>query len=319
MRDEPVATAGSCFAQRIGPQLREAGFAYIDVEPAPPLLRPEHHRLFGYGLFSARYGNIYTAAQLRQLLDRALGRFTPGVRVWRSEGRYYDPFRQSIEPGGFVSEFEAMESQRSHLGTVLEMFRLARVFMFSLGLTEAWRDAEDGAVYPACPGTVVGRFDAARHEFVNYDFVDVLRDLRAFLATVRAVNPAIRVVLTVSPQAITATNSGDHALVANTYTKAVLRAAAGQVARENAFVDYFPAYELIVGAPSLGRFWDANQRTISQAGVDAVMASFFRDFCERDDQTDALSPGLAATTGSATGVPADDDVCEDIVLESLAR
>src|SRR5262245_14352237 len=71
--DTKVATAGSCFAQHVGRHLSKFGFNYLVTEPGHPILpktiREAHH----YGLFSARYGNIYTAKQLLQLFNRAYG------------------------------------------------------------------------------------------------------------------------------------------------------------------------------------------------------------------------------------------------------
>lgn len=62
-----IAAAGSCFAQHIGRQFAARGFNYIDVEPAPPGFPATLKSEFGYGLFSARFGNIYTARQRLQL------------------------------------------------------------------------------------------------------------------------------------------------------------------------------------------------------------------------------------------------------------
>ena len=75
IEDRKVATAGSCFAQHIGRRLRDAGFAYIDAEPPPPFLVQRQSRQdFGYEMYSARYGNVYTPRQLLQLFQRAFGR-----------------------------------------------------------------------------------------------------------------------------------------------------------------------------------------------------------------------------------------------------
>jgi len=68
-QDTRVVTAGSCFAQHIGNYLTLAGCNVLDAEPAPRDMSDDIARHFGYGIYSARYGNVYTARQLRQLLE----------------------------------------------------------------------------------------------------------------------------------------------------------------------------------------------------------------------------------------------------------
>src|SRR5258705_5229120 len=65
-REDHVAAAGSCFAQHIGRYLASAGLRYLVTEEAHPLADPEIAREFGYGVYTARFGNLYTARQLRQ-------------------------------------------------------------------------------------------------------------------------------------------------------------------------------------------------------------------------------------------------------------
>jgi hypothetical protein len=81
-RSDRVATAGSCFAQHIARHLRNAGFSYLVTEAPHPLVPPELARKYGYGLFTARYGNIYTSRQLLQLLYRSYGLFQPEDDFW---------------------------------------------------------------------------------------------------------------------------------------------------------------------------------------------------------------------------------------------
>jgi hypothetical protein len=69
-----IATAGSCFAQHIGQALARRGAHFLDCEPPPPIFADtEEARRFGYRVFSCRYGNVYTARQMRQLAEEALG------------------------------------------------------------------------------------------------------------------------------------------------------------------------------------------------------------------------------------------------------
>ena len=65
-KTDAVATAGSCFAQHIARTLTAQGFNYLLGEPAPAGRENDAT----YGMFSARYGNVYSARQLLQLIQR---------------------------------------------------------------------------------------------------------------------------------------------------------------------------------------------------------------------------------------------------------
>ena len=76
-REDKISTAGSCFAQHIAKTLVRAGYNYFIAESAPLHLATDAAAERGYGLFSARFGNIYSARQLLQLFDRAYLEFSP--------------------------------------------------------------------------------------------------------------------------------------------------------------------------------------------------------------------------------------------------
>ena len=271
-----ISSAGSCFAQHIGRRLRETAFNYQDFEPAPRGLPQPQRAEFGYELFSARFGNIYTARQLVQLLAESFGEYRPAETVWMRDGRFFDPFRPTIEPDGFGSIEEVTTLRREqHLPAVRKMFLETDVFVFTFGLTEAWMSASDGAVYPICPGVVAGEFDPAEHRFHNFSHSEILADMVRFIERLRELNSSIKFLFTVSPVPLTATASGEHVLAATTYSKSVLRAVAGDLCAGFDFADYFPSYELIAAPAARGMFFEPNQRNVSIAGVDHVMRYFF--------------------------------------------
>jgi GSCFA family len=55
-----IVTAGSCFAQHLARQLAPFGLNHFVTEPAHPIIPSIIGEKHNYGLFSARYGNIYT-------------------------------------------------------------------------------------------------------------------------------------------------------------------------------------------------------------------------------------------------------------------
>jgi len=270
-----VATAGSCFAQHIGGALRKAGLAYLDVEPPPPMLPAQCQGRYGYGLFSARYGNIYNTRQLVQLFDRAFGNFRPSETAWETGGRWADPFRPTIEPGGFESQDELEECRSAHFSAVRRLFESLEVLVFTLGLTETWISAVDGAAYPMCPGTAAGTFDSTKYRFVNLRYAEIRDDLEQFMRRVHSINPGAKFLLTVSPVPLTATATKNHVISATMYSKSVLRAVAGDLCDALDCVDYFPSYELIAGTAARGTFFEPNMRAVSAAGVAYVMSKFF--------------------------------------------
>lgn len=277
-----VATAGSCFAQHIGRYLKAADCGYLVTETPHPLATEEAARITNYGVFTARYGNVYTARQLVQLFERAYGRFAPAEDIWdEGGGVYLDPFRPTIQPRGFNSPREYEIDRERHFHAVREAFETLDVFVFTLGLTEAWRARADGAVFPVCPGVSGGVFSPERHEFVNFSVEEVLADLRQFLVGLRAVNPGAKVILTVSPVPLAATAEKRHVLVSTVYSKSVLRVAAETTSRAFDNVAYFPSYE-IVASGMAGDYFAADRRSVTEEGVAHVMRIFAAHFLKGD-------------------------------------
>ncbi len=274
--DTRVATAGSCFAQHIARYLAKSGYNYYVAEPGHPILPESSRTRNNYGLFSARYGNIYTSRQLWQLFQRAYGEFEPRERAWReSDDVFVDPFRPTTQPGGYISIDELEADRRQHLAAVRTMFETLDVFVFTLGLTECWVSKADGAAFPLCPGTDGGTFDSERYAFYNETVDEVVDHLTQFTEALARVNPTAQIILTVSPVPLAATaEPGAHVLSATTYSKSVLRVAAEMMRRRFAHVHYFPSYEIITGAFNRGAYYAADLRNVLETGVSHVMGLF---------------------------------------------
>lgn len=271
-----VATAGSCFAQHIARYLRNSGYNYYVAEPGHPVLPESVRKAHNYGIYSARYGNIYTARQLLQLWQRAFGQFEPIEDCWQEgEDSFLDPFRPTTQPGGYVSRAELDADRAQHFAAVRRMFETLDVFVFTLGLTEAWRSKQDGAVFPLCPGTEGGVFDPERHEFYNQSVEDVVSDMAKFTEALLAVNPKAQVILTISPVPLMATaEPRAHVLASTTYSKSVLRVAVEVLHKRFAAVHYFPSYEIITGSFARGAYYADDLRNVLETGVSHVMRLF---------------------------------------------
>jgi hypothetical protein len=282
-----IATAGSCFAQHLSAEIDKRGFTYFVAEPAPRVVPQALARKYSYGVFSARYGNIYTARQLLQLLHRAYGIFAPAEPFWQEADFWVDPFRPTVQPSGFGSLREAQLDRDTHLAAVRHMTEKSDVFIFTLGLTEAWESQEDGAVFPICPGCAWGEFSAERYRFRNFTLDEIVDDMGEALEFMRARQPNLRVILTVSPVPLVATAEPRHVLTSTIYSKSLLRVAAQQLMEKFSFVDYFPSYEIISGPATAGHYYSEDKRNIRPEGVRHVMAVFARHYLaakEADNQ-----------------------------------
>jgi hypothetical protein len=313
-----VATFGSCFAQNIGRALKERGFNWMIAETAPSGLQEEHARKFNYGIFSARTGNIYTVSLLKQWVGWAMGGAVPD-EVWSAGGRYYDPFRPNIEPGGFESVEELTRSREAAIEAFKTTLTDSKVFVFTLGLTESWFNKTHGYEYPMCPGTVAGEFDPDLHKFVNQDYLFIKKTLTETLKLIRELNPQLKFLLTVSPVPLTATMSGNHVLVATMESKSVLRAVAGATSRQYSSVDYFPSYEIFNAPPFRGAFFDANQRTVNHAGVEHVMDLFFSSLRAKYPYDDDTAAGKDRGKKPRKLASREDAVCEEELLNAFAK
>lgn len=323
-----VATAGSCFAQHISRYLRASGYRVLDAEPGPKNVDTDLLREHGYGVYSARYGNIYYVRQLLQLAQEAFGIRQPSDVVWKRGDRWFDALRPAVESQGFATPEQVEVQRREHLAAVRAVLTEADVLVFTMGLTEGWRHIASGTVYPTAPGTVAGDFDPLIYEFHNFDVSEVVDDFAEFRNIVHQVNPGLRFLLTVSPVPLAATATDANVLAATTYSKSVLRAAAGALASRYDDIDYFPSYEIVTCHAPGNEPFDHTGRNVRAETVEKVMSYFLSEHV----RADIAEPEIEATPAAAVGTdtPREDEshrayeatdervFCEEAMLEAFA-
>lgn len=318
--DAKVSTMGSCFAQHLAKHIRASGLNYHITENAPPGMTATLARERNYGVFSARYGNVYTVRQAVQLFDRAFGGFSPKDDVWPRGERFVDAFRPQIEPDGFATPEDVRAAAANHLACVRRVFTESDWLVFTLGLTEAWRSREDGAVFPIAPGVAGGSFDPALHEFVNFTAAEVQADLALFITKIRDINPTLRILLTVSPVPLIATYEARHVWVSTTFSKSALRVAADVAERSFDDVIYFPSYEIITSPAAGGSYYADDLRQVTETGVKHVMRVFGSHFFQQDGcaTTDGQVPFLDQQPAfrSDSGIICDEEVIEAALKQS---
>jgi len=303
-----IFTAGSCFAQHVGAALKDAGCSVIDTEPARRGMLDTTARRYGYGLYSARFGNIYTLRQFRQLIEEAIGQFTPACPVWEKGERFWDALRPGVEPEGVASPEIVAEMRKQHLGKVRTALAQTDVIVFTLGLTEAWEHRETGTIYPTAPGTIAGDHDPDIFAFRDFTVADMLEDFAALQEVLDDIAPGLRYILTVSPVPLAATASDWHVLTATMRSKAALRVVCDMLCDGSDRIDYFPSYDMVMSPAQTGGAFADDLRSVRPEVVSAIMSRFL------------AAHGLtqaAAHTPSPELDPQDDVICEEALLEAF--
>lgn len=274
-----IATAGSCFAQHLSLALPKLGLQFLDIEG--------EKRSSKEPIFSARYGNIYTARQLLQLFQRSYGlRADEDVWVTGSHA-LLDPQRPTIHGEGFSTKEELLEDRENHYAAVRRVFDECKVFIFTLGLTEAWIGATSGAVIPIHPGVVRAQEVAENYNFHNFTLDEICADLTTFIVALLNVNPDVKILLTVSPVPLAATYLDRHVVASSTYSKSVLRVAAEYMLQQYPCVDYFPSYEMVLSPSVDGISFAEDLRSVRPDVVENIMGVFGRKY--KSEQTENYS------------------------------
>lgn len=271
-----IFTIGSCFAREIEDVMLRDGLSvtsnpevFTGWEPREPaaLAGTDDH------IFRMGFVNKYTIGTMVDELRW-------GAATIAAEDH---PAVQEIAPGRFVDlaahnilvgdDEETVRRRRAAMTTLMRGAFEAEVVVVTLGLTEGWRDSR----------TDIHLVDAAialKAEYPDRFTLDVLshaenlaglREIAALLD--RYGQPGWRMLLSVSPVPFLASFTGDDVVVANTYSKAVLRAAAEEFTRENDRVDYFPSYEMAMYSdPAL--VWESDRRHIRRDFVQTIIGTF---------------------------------------------
>jgi len=266
-----IASMGSCFAREIKRRLLQRGFCYIQEEA--------HHPAAVHA--SAAWERVYNTFCMRQIVEYSFGDFRPALRWWRTpvSGRIQDPFRRAVL---YDTAEEAEADFARHREHSRRALAAAELLILTLGLTEIWRDREDGSVISLPGGPYVNEGgDLSRYAFTVSRVAENLENLERIHALVTAHNPGCRILVTVSPVHLWATFRRDaDVLSASCNSKSTLRAAADEFVSRHENVFYFPAFEMAtLYRPILGRSWFAPGREnfhVDKATVKFIMNHFFR-------------------------------------------
>lgn len=254
-RDTPVGSMGSCFAREIKKYLVRKEFNYVQYGEGRDV---EHG--------SARWNRVYNTGCIRQEIGRAFGEFEPEL-LPAEDGSVIDPHRKGVR---FESREQAAAELESYKSEARSALLDSRVFVITLGLSEVWQNKNSGAFYAEAPPLDV--FDAERDVFRLIPPEENSANLRSAVTLLKANNPGVDIIVTVSPVPLRATFMPRSALVSNNVSKAALIWAAHEITEELEYVHYFPSYEIVQYLAERPFEWDF--RHVRTETVERIMAIF---------------------------------------------
>jgi hypothetical protein len=235
---EAVFTVGSCFARNVEDEMLRRGFRV----PARELLTREE-----FSDVSQVVLNNYGTPSIYNEFAWAFGEevFEPRQHILEVvPGRYADVhFTPSIRPG----TWDLALRRRQALAEMYRSVRDCRVVIMTLGLAEAWFDTHSGFYLNTTPRAELLKLHPGRFRMHVLSFDDAYSFIeKAIQLLKKHCSPDVRMLLTVSPVPLATTFRPQDIMVANTYSKSVLRAVAETVVVKHDFVSYFPSYESVM-------------------------------------------------------------------------
>jgi len=233
-----VFCIGSCFAREVEAALTRLNFDVCSVIRNLP--RSERRLKADAGMF-----NKYTIAsicnELRWALDPEYPYRHELALVENPDGLFED---HHLSGRNYADELPRAGEFREAFNREFQRVREADLIVLTLGLSEAWYDRETKLLLNVAPSKPVVEKYPKRFEVQVLGFHESLQWLESvYDLLTRFGKPGRRILLTVSPVPLLATFRSQDVLVANTYSKAVLRTVAEHFQQGKDDVCYFPSFE----------------------------------------------------------------------------
>jgi hypothetical protein len=271
-REDKIFAIGSCFARGvehalIGQKMDVLSKA-TEFESFPAI---NNEMKLG---FTNKYNTFSIHNELRWALDPT-AKFPWESLVDIGDGIFYDPH---TNPALQLAGLEETIHRREIIQLVTRRVAQCRVVIITLGLVEVWRDKIADIFVNHTPIPDVVRSHPDRYELHVTNFVENFSNLERIHAVLSQVgHPDVQIVVTVSPVPLTATFSGEDVVIANTYSKSLLRTIAQEWAAAYKNVHYFPSYEIVHNS-TRGLTWEEDLRHVKGEVVQHIMSLFLQNY-----------------------------------------
>lgn len=264
---------GSCFARGVERALIARKMSVLSAAPEFDSFQAVSSAVTGLG-FTNKYNTFSILNELRWALDPA-ATFPAASIVDLGEGLYFDPHTNPTLP---MADRDETFRRRSILTQVNARTASCRVLFVTLGLVEVWRDIqEDIIINTTPPAEALARYPG-RYEFRVSNFGENMANLEQLHALLKSFgHPDVQIIVTVSPVPLMATFTQQDVVVANAFSKSLLRTAAQEWAFAHSNVNYFPSYEMVQNS-ARDSAWLEDLRHVQGRLVNHIMDTFLKHY-----------------------------------------
>ena len=274
-RKEALFAMGSCFARGIENALLGKKFTVLSAAT-----EFDDFELGVAGVTGRGFMNKYSTHSMRHEFEWALDEskaFPQESLVEEEGGVWVDP---STNPTLKRVDLEGTLSRRATISEVVRRVRDCRLVVLTLGLVELWYDREAGIHLNSAPTPHMRRTYPGRYTFQVTGFRENRDNMEAIGSLLARVGrPDQQIVVTTSPVPLMATFTDRDVVVANTYSKSVLRAVAEDFAAAHSHTHYFPSYEIVMNSERQAA-WSEDGRHVVPEVVHHIMDLFRSKFVE---------------------------------------
>jgi len=239
---ESVFTIGSCFARHVEQYLEGLGYdiPMRNLRNVPGLATDgeDNPNIFN------NYGVPSILNELEWAIDPAKP-FDPRTCLFEtSPGQYIDlHLTKLMKPVSLDEALMRRTGIKAAMASVLD----CRVIIITLGLVEVWWDTVTRRYLNMAPLKQAQKREPGRFELHVMSHAQCVDYLERVVALLKRFGRADhRILLTVSPVPLGLTLTDQDVMVANTYSKSVLRVAAQEIWYRHSHIDYFPSYESVM-------------------------------------------------------------------------
>ena len=239
-KSDRILTIGSCFAREIEHRLGTLGFDLPMLQVSIPA--EERYTKTENDIISK-----FTVQSMENELNWSLGAIQPPLPeklfLEVGDGLWHDP---QLVNNTVPASLERVTERRAMVQRAVAQAPSCKVVIITLGLAEAWFDHETSLYLNTAPPNPAQKRHPGRFALDVLSYEDIYSSLERIhaLLTERG-HPDFKMLITVSPVPFKATFSGEDAIVANSYSKAVQRAACQAFVKGHDNVDYFPSFEIV--------------------------------------------------------------------------